>query len=100
MIRILYHGGPRDGGVTKLAHDPKTITCHAERKALGLPIGHYVTKPIVPKLMDLLGLGPTAYVAQWVTLEPCMWRELGIREAVKRLGRIHQPQIAWRGLGE
>lgn len=99
MITILYRGGPRDGEVIQRAHDPKTITCHAERKALGLPNGHYVTKPIVPKLMDLLGLGPTAYVAKWVTLKPCMWRELGMRQARERLGRLN-PRMAWRGLGE
>lgn len=99
MITILYRGGPRDGEVIQRAHDPRTITCHAERKALGLPNGHYVTKPIVPKLMDLLGLGPTAYVAQWVTLKPGMWRELGMRQARERLGRLN-PRKAWRGLGE
>ena len=104
MITILYRGGPRDGQVIQRAHDPKTITCHAERKALGLPNGHYVTHKMV--FADLLGQPVTArigYVAQWVTLKPGMWRELGIRQAVERLGRLVQNRglrIAWRGLGE
>ena len=99
MITIICRGGPIDGQIRRLQFDPKTFTKHAERKALGLPNGHYVTKPIVPKLMGLLGLGPTAYVAQWVTLKPCMWRELGMRQARERLARLN-PRMAWRGLGE
>ena len=96
MITILYRGGPRDGAVVQRAHDPKTITCHDERKALGLPNGHYVTHPGAVAGQRV----PNAYVAQWVTLKPCMWRELGMRQAMERLSRIHQPHIAWRGLGE
>lgn len=95
MITILYRGGPRDGEVIQRAHDPKTITCHAERKALGLPNGHYVTRRGWLAELD----SPPRYIAQWVTLKPCMWRELGMRQARERLGRLN-PRMAWRGLGE
>lgn len=93
MITILYRGGPRDGELIRRAHDPKTITCHAERKALGLPNGHYVTRrhPLLSQ--------PDLHIAQWVELKPCMWRELGMRQARERLGRLN-PRMAWRGLGE
>lgn len=94
MITILYRGGPRDGEVIQRAHDPKTITCHAERKALGLPNGHYVVRRVMDNIPTARG-----YIAQWVTLEPCMWRELGMRQARERLGRLN-PRMAWRGLGE
>ena len=89
MITILCQGGPIDGQIRRLQFDPKTFTKHAERKALGLPNGHYVTRRAGQRV-------PNAYIAQWVTLKPCMWRELGMRQACERLARLNP----WRGLGE
>lgn len=97
MITIRYRGGPRDGQSIRLPHDPKTITCHAERKALGLSNGHYVTRQAcLAEPFD----DPTCHIAEWVTLKPGMWHELGQRQAAQRVARMHAPHIAWRGLGE
>lgn len=91
-------GGPIDGQIRRLQFDPKTFTKHAERKAMGMPNGHYVTRPMASGLVGR-GFGQEPYIAQWVTLKPCMWRELGMRQARERLGRLN-PRMAWRGLGE
>lgn len=71
MIRVFYEGGPRCGATHNLPFDPKTITCHAERKALGLSNGHYRTEPVADGL----------YRAKWHRLEPCAYFRAISRQA-------------------